>query len=204
MRRATATKPDGAVQAPSHILGSKSRPQHVTTMHYHLFETPLGWCGIAWSDDGIARFRLPDPDRANTERQFKGTPAEPPLNVAAVIAQAERYFAGERIDFSSIGLDLSRIDPFRRSIYDALRQVGFGETVTYGELAKRAGATQPQAAQEVGIAMARNPVPLIIPCHRVLAAGGKLGGFSAAGRTEAKQHMLALEGVFIGGQPRLL
>jgi methylated-DNA-[protein]-cysteine S-methyltransferase len=176
----------------------------VTAMQYHLFETEMGWCGIAWSDDGITRFRLPDPDRANTQRQFKGTAAEPPPAVATVIAQARRYFAGERIDFSAIGLDLSHIDPFRRSIYDALRKVGFGETVTYGELAKRAGATQPQAAQDVGVAMARNPVPLIIPCHRVLAAGGKLGGFSAAGRTEAKQRMLALEGVHIGGQPRLL
>jgi methylated-DNA-[protein]-cysteine S-methyltransferase len=74
--------------------------------------------------------------------------------------------------------------------------------VTYGELAKRAGA--PGAAQEVGVAMARNPVPLIIPCHRVLAAGGKIGGFSAPGRTETKQRMLALEGVFINDQPRLL
>jgi methylated-DNA-[protein]-cysteine S-methyltransferase len=75
--------------------------------------------------------------------------------------------------------------------------------VTYGELAKRAGQTQPQAAQDVGVAMARNPVPLIIPCHRVLAAGGKLGGFSAPGRTEAKQRMLALEGVYLNKQPSL-
>ena len=84
-----------------------------------------------------------------------------------------------------------------------MREVGFGETVTYGELAKRA-ADAPGAAQDVGVAMARNPVPLIIPCHRVLAAGGKLGGFSAPGRTETKERMLALEGVFINKQPRLL
>ena len=89
-----------------------------------------------------------------------------------------------------------------RSIYDALRAVAWGETVTYGELARRAGA--PGAAQDVGVAMARNPVPLIIPCHRVLAAGGKLGGFSAPGRTIAKERMLALEGVFINNQPKLL
>ena len=77
-----------------------------------------------------------------------------------------------------------------------------GETVTYGELARRAGAAG--AAQDVGVAMARNPVPLIIPCHRVLAAGGKLGGFSAPGRTQTKERMLALEGVFINNQPKLL
>ena len=174
--------------------------------HYHLFDTKLGVAGIAWSDDGITRFRLPDQDRAAAERDLKtkGTPAPPPPAIAAVIAEAQRYFAGERIDFTPITLDLKQVDPFRREIYDALRKVGFGETVTYGELARRAGANEPQAAQDVGIAMARNPVPLIIPCHRVLAAGGKIGGFSAPGRTEAKQRMLALEGVFIDNQPRLL
>lgn len=173
--------------------------------HYHLFETKLGICGIAWSDDGIVRFRLPDADRARAEKQFvTAKPEMPPPRIAAVVAQAERYFAGERIDFTSIVLDLSGVDPSRRSIYDALRQVGFGATVTYGELAKRAGVNAPQAAQDVGVAMARNPVPLIIPCHRVLAAGGKLGGFSAPGRTETKEKMLALEGVYIGNQPKLL
>jgi len=172
--------------------------------HYHVFETRLGFAAIAWNDDGVTRFNLPGPNETATNRLGGATPAEPPPHIAAIIEQAQRYFAGERIDFDAIGLDLSRVDPFRRSIYDALRKVGFGETVTYGELAKRVGASEPQAAQDVGVAMARNPVPLIIPCHRVLAAGGKLGGFSAPGRTETKQKMLALEGVFIGNQPRLL
>jgi methylated-DNA-[protein]-cysteine S-methyltransferase len=175
-------------------------------MYYHLFETKLGFAGIAWSDDGIARFRLPDPDRLSAARQFNGKTElqSPPPHIAAVINEAKRYFSGERIDFTPVALDLSHVDPLRRAIYDALRKVAFGETVTYGELAKRAGVNAPQAAQDVGIAMARNPVPLIIPCHRVLAAGGKLGGFSAPGRTETKERMLALEGVFIGNQPRLL
>jgi methylated-DNA-[protein]-cysteine S-methyltransferase len=174
--------------------------------HYHLFDTKLGLCGIAWGDDGITRFRLPDPDRDAAEKQFsaKAEPQTPPSAVAAVVAQAECYFAGERIDFTPITLDLSGVDPSRRAIYDALRKIVFGETVTYGELAKRAGVSAPQAAQDVGVAMARNPVPLIIPCHRVLAAGGKLGGFSAPGRTQTKERMLALEGVFIGNQPKLL
>jgi methylated-DNA-[protein]-cysteine S-methyltransferase len=174
--------------------------------HYHLFETKLGFAGIAWSNNGITRFRLPDPDRKAAAQQFKGKTESqsPPPHVGAVMDDAERYFAGERIDFSEIGLDLTSVDPLRRTIYNALRKVSFGETVTYGELAKRAGVTAPQAAQDVGVAMARNPVPLIIPCHRVLAAGGKLGGFSAPGRTQTKERMLALEGVFIGNQPRLL
>jgi methylated-DNA-[protein]-cysteine S-methyltransferase len=172
--------------------------------HYHLFETKLGTAAIAWNEAGVTRFNLPGPEDGATNRLGGASPAEPPAHIAAIVDQARRYFAGARIDFDAIELDLSRVEPFRRSIYDALRRVGFGETVTYGELAKRVGANQPQAAQDVGVAMARNPVPLIIPCHRVLAAGGKLGGFSAPGRTETKQKMLALEGVFIGNQPRLL
>jgi methylated-DNA-[protein]-cysteine S-methyltransferase len=172
--------------------------------HYHVFETALGFAAIAWNAAGVTRFNLPGPKDTATSRLGGATPAEPPPHIAAIIGQARRYFAGERLDFSAIALDLSSVDPSRRAIYEALRKVGFAETVTYGELAKRVGANEPQAAQEVGVAMARNPVPLIIPCHRVLAAGGKLGGFSAPGRTEAKQRMLALEGVFIGNQPRLL
>ena len=172
--------------------------------HYHVFETKLGFAAIAWSDDGITRFNLPGPKDGATNRLGGATPADPPPHIAAVVDQATRYFSGERIDFTPIELDLNGVDPFRRAIYDALRRVSFGETVTYGELAKRTGANAPQAAQDVGVAMARNPVPLIIPCHRVLAAGGKLGGFSAPGRTETKEKMLALEGVFIGNQPRLL
>ena len=174
------------------------------TTHFHVFETKLGFAAIAWNDAGVTRFNLPGPKETATNRLGGATPANPPPPIAAVVDQALRYFAGERIDFDAIGLDLSHVEPFRRAIYEALRRVGFGETVTYGELAKRVGANEPQAAQDVGVAMARNPVPLIIPCHRVLAAGGKLGGFSAPGRTETKQKMLALEGVFVGGQPRLL
>jgi len=172
--------------------------------HYHVFETKLGFAAIAWNASGVTRFNLPGPKDGAASRLGGATPAEPPPHIAAIIERAQRYFGGERIDFESIDLDLSGVDPFRRSAYEALRKVGFGETVTYGELAKRVGMNEPQAAQDVGIAMARNPVPLIIPCHRVLAAGGKLGGFSAPGRTETKERMLALEGVFIGGQPRLL
>src|SRR5262249_56086644 len=107
--------------------------------HYHLFDTKLGTAGVAWSDEGITRFRLPDPNPAAAERDIKtkGTPAEPPAAIAAVVAEAKRYFAGERIDFSAITLDLKSVDPFRRTIYDALRKVAFAQTVPSAQLPTR-------------------------------------------------------------------
>jgi methylated-DNA-[protein]-cysteine S-methyltransferase len=104
------------------------------------------------------------------------------------------YFEGEETDFSCFRLDLGEQDPFFAQIYAAARRVGWGHTTTYGTLAKELGAG-PEAARDVGQAMAKNPVALLIPCHRVLAAGGKIGGFSAPGGSAAKIRMLALEGV---------
>jgi methylated-DNA-[protein]-cysteine S-methyltransferase len=110
--------------------------------------------------------------------------------------------AGERIDFSAIMLDLAGVGPFHRGIYEALRRVGWGETTTYGALARQIG--DPGASRAVGQAMGRNPIPVIIPCHRVLASGGKPGGFSAFGGAVTKQRLLALEGVHLdGGWPLL-
>ena len=108
----------------------------------------------------------------------------------------ERYFAGERIDFASVALDLGGVGPFHRAIYDATRSLGWGQTATYGDLARQAGS--PGAARAVGQAMGHNPVPIIIPCHRVLAAGRKIGGFSAYGGALTKERLLALEGVHLG------
>ena len=107
-------------------------------------------------------------------------PGTPTPEVAEAVAAVKRYFAGEETDFSGFKLDLGDQDAFFRQIYAAARQVGWGRTTTYGALAKELGAG-PEAARDVGQAMAKNPVALIIPCHRVLAAGGKIGGFSAPG-----------------------
>jgi methylated-DNA-[protein]-cysteine S-methyltransferase len=170
--------------------------------HYHVFETAMGFCAIAWSDAGVVRFQLPvkSTDAAGRliRRRADGAePGAPPEDVAAVVAAAKRYFDGEETDFSHVRLDLGGDDPFFSRIYDALRRVGWGRTTTYGALAKEIGAGR-EAARDVGEAMARNPAPLIIPCHRVLAAGGKIGGFSAPGGSTTKFRMLALEGVRIG------
>jgi methylated-DNA-[protein]-cysteine S-methyltransferase len=170
-----------------------------TMHHYLIFETASGFCGIAWNDAGITRFQLPTKSVEAAERlllrKMSGAkPGGPTPEVAEAVAAAKRYFAGEKIDFSGFTLDLRDQEEFFKTIYMAARQVGWGHTTTYGTLAKELGAG-PEAARDVGQAMAKNPVPLIIPCHRVLAAGGKVGGFSAPGGSATKIHMLKLEGV---------
>jgi methylated-DNA-[protein]-cysteine S-methyltransferase len=170
-----------------------------TAHHYLIFETAAGFCGIAWHDAGITRFQLPASSANSTERMLLrrlsgAKPTSPTPPIAAAIAAVRRYFAGERTDFSELTLDLNDQEPFFQQIYAAARQIGWGQTSTYGALAKAVGAGR-EAARDVGQAMAKNPVPLIIPCHRVLAAGGELGGFSAPGGAAAKRRMLALEGI---------
>ncbi|HEX3954707.1 MAG TPA: methylated-DNA--[protein]-cysteine S-methyltransferase [Stellaceae bacterium] len=175
------------------------------THHYLIFETASGWCGIAWNGIGITRFHLPARSAAATERDLlrrvpDATPGAPPPVVAETIAAAQRYFAGEAVDFSQVRVDLDGQDDFFRQIYEAARRVGWGCTTTYGALAKELGRDW-EGARDVGQAMAKNPVPLIIPCHRVLAAGGKVGGFSAPGGSAAKRRMLELEGVRLSPPP---
>jgi len=176
-----------------------------TVQHYFIFETAGGFCGIAWNDVGITRFQLPTKSAEATERALlrrtRGAePATPTPGVVAAVAAVKRYFNGEVTDFSGFKLDLGGQDPFFERVYAAARQVGWGHTTTYGTLAKELGAG-PEAARDVGQAMAKNPVALIIPCHRVLAAGGKVGGFSAPGGSAAKIRMLELEGVRVGPPP---
>jgi methylated-DNA-[protein]-cysteine S-methyltransferase len=169
---------------------------------YLVFETAGGFCGIAWNGVGITRFQLPagyaEVTEGHLRRRLPG--AEPgtstPQIVDAVVA-VSRYFDGEQIDFSVFQLDLDEQGEYLRRIYVAARRVCWGRTTTYGTLAKELGLS-PEGARDVGQAMAHNPVPLIIPCHRVLAAGGHLGGFSAPGGSATKVRMLQLEGVHVG------
>jgi methylated-DNA-[protein]-cysteine S-methyltransferase len=176
-----------------------------TVHRYLVFETSKGFCGIAWSDAGVARFVLPAPSAGAAERSLLrrlpgARPGAPPPEVLGAVAAVKRYFQGAEADFSDLRLDLEGQDEFFKEIYAAARRVTWGHTTTYGTLAKELGAG-PEAARDVGQAMARNPVPLIIPCHRVLAAGGKVGGFSAPGGSATKVRMLELEGVHVAPPP---
>ena len=173
--------------------------------HYHVFPTAMGFCAIAWGDAGVTRFQLPvkspeAADRLMRRRALGAEPRAPPDDIAAIVAAATRYFDGEETDFSQVRLDLAGENTFFAQIYPALRRIGWGQTTTYGALAKEVGAGR-EAARDVGEAMARNPAPLIIPCHRVLAAGGKIGGFSAPGGSATKIRMLELEGIRVGPPP---
>lgn len=168
---------------------------------YFIFETRAGFCGIAWSDNGITRFQLPTNNAAATgrlllRRMSGGKVVEPPPDIASVIETVRRYFEGNEVDFSDLNLDLAGQDDLFKQIYAATRRLPWGQTTTYGALAKEIDA-DPRLARDVGQAMAKNPIPLIIPCHRVLAAGGKVGGFSAPGGAASKVRMLELEGVVI-------
>lgn len=173
---------------------------------HSIFETELGFMGLAWSEAGLTRLCLPQSSREAVERRLlrlddiAGPDSDtPPSWVVELIASIGAYARGETVDFSAVPVDLTGIDAFRLAIYDAARKLAFGETVTYGELARRAG--HPGLPRETGAALGANPVPLVIPCHRILAAGGKIGGFSAPGGSATKEKMLGLEGVRVGPPP---
>lgn len=169
-----------------------------------VFETALGFVGVAWSEAGLTRLSLFQRNEAAVERRLERLgagdgDAAAPAWIEALVRDIRAYAGGEDIDFSGVPVDLSGVDDFRLAIYDAARKLAFGETTTYGELAKRAG--HGGLPRETGQALGSNPVPLVIPCHRILAAGGKIGGFSAPGGSATKERMLKLEGVQVGPPP---
>jgi len=168
----------------------------VTPIGFALFETEVGRCGIAWSAGGIAGVQLPegsDPaTRARMLRRFPGVPeTTPPAEVRQAIDAMVALLRGERSELQSVALDLDDVPPFERSVYEVARTIPPGTTLSYGEIAQRLGA--PGAARDVGQALGRNPFPIVVPCHRVVAAGGKLGGFSARGGAATKRRLLSVE-----------
>lgn len=168
-------------------------------METAIFDTSLGMFAIGWSDKGLARVMLPGDDRTVMQarlRHYGGTQADPTRAISSIIDRIEDYADGQRVDFSDVALDLSAVPAFHRRAYDLLVHIGWGETVTYGELARKLGDVG--LSRAVGQAMGANPMPLVIPCHRVLASSGKPGGFSAPGGSVSKLKMLALEGVSVG------
>lgn len=172
---------------------------------YHLFETAAGFVALGWTDRGISSLRLPaasagEAERALLRRFPDAVRSDPPPPVAAIVGAVQCYFGGEQVDFAATPIDMGEQAPFFSQVYAHVRGLGWGETTTYGAVAKALGAG-PEFARDVGQAMANNPIPLIVPCHRVTGAGGKIGGFSAPGGSMSKARMLELEGVTIDAAP---
>jgi methylated-DNA-[protein]-cysteine S-methyltransferase len=149
------------------------------------FETAIGTCAVRWSERGITGVALPGRGLSPEG------PAAPPAAVVAAVDAIVALLAGERRDLADVALDETGIDAFRRRVYAATRAIGPGATATYGEIARRIG--RPDAARAVGAALGANPFPIVVPCHRVLAADGSLHGFSAPGGLATKRRMLEIE-----------
>ena len=159
----------------------------ISALSYDLFRTPWGWVGVAFTSRGLRRLVLPRPDRAEAARELGLPPGAPTLARPELRRGIRDFFAG-RGACPDVPIDLSGVRGFTRRVLEAARAIPPGATLTYGELARRAGS--PRAARAVGQVMARNPIPLVIPCHRVVAAAGP-GGY--AGGLALKARLLALE-----------
>ncbi|APW43698.1 methylated-DNA--[protein]-cysteine S-methyltransferase [Rhodoferax saidenbachensis] len=169
------------------------------TLAYALFPTPLGYCGIAWGAQGLTGVQLPEANEAATRaRMAKRFPqcgeGEPPPDVRVAITAITALLDGkptEPTDLSDLVLDMDGVPPFHQRVYTLARGIPPGETLTYGEMARLLG--EPGAARAVGQALGANPFAPVVPCHRILAANGRSGGFSAPGGVDTKLRMLLTE-----------
>ena len=166
-------------------------------MNFALFETAIGRCGIVWSERGIAGVQLPERSEAATRnRLLRRFPAArdgaPPADVRRAIDDIVALLSGERRDLNHVTIDIDAVPEFHRRVYEVARRIPAGATLSYGEVAERLGDRN--LARDVAEALSQNPCPIIVPCHRVLAAGGKPGGFSAPGGVATKLRLLTIEG----------
>jgi methylated-DNA-[protein]-cysteine S-methyltransferase len=173
----------------------------MTPVGFCLFETEIGRCGVAWSASGIVALQLPERSDAATrvrllERARGAVEMPPPSDISAAVDAIASLLQGEAVDLSAVALDMDGIPLFSQRVYDVARTIPPGATLSYGDIAGRLG--NPGAARAVGQALGRNPFPIIVPCHRVLAARGRVGGFSANGGTATKLRLLSIEGVVLG------
>jgi methylated-DNA-[protein]-cysteine S-methyltransferase len=179
----------------------------VTEQRFHLFATPIGACGIAWGDRGVVGVQLPEGSEAAVRARIRGQfpearEAPPPPAVRRAIDGIVALLTGEARDLSDVELDMRQVPPFHRRVYEAARAIPPGATLAYGEIAARLG--EPGAARDVGSALGQNPFAIIVPCHRVVGAKGKPGGFSAHGGVKTKLRLLSIEGVQAPGTAPLL
>jgi methylated-DNA-[protein]-cysteine S-methyltransferase len=180
----------------------RTDPPHGIEASLCLFESPLGRCAIAWTDAGVRAVQLPSiDDDATLARLARAAGvaapgsrrrcAIPPPQIADAVAGIVELLGGAPRDLREVALDTTGIPAFALRVYALAREIAPGATLSYGELAARLG--DPGAARAVGRALGDNPFVIIVPCHRVLAAGGRPGGFSAPGGLATKRRLLAIE-----------
>lgn len=166
---------------------------------FSLFNTAIGKCGIAWQGELVVATQLPERDAVETAQQLAARTGavedEPPVHVQTTVAAIRRLLDGVSTDLQNVACDFSRSNSFATDVYSIARSIPYGETRTYGEIAIELGNRL--YAQQVGQALGRNPLPIIVPCHRVLGANHRLTGFSAHGGIETKRKMLAIEGTLM-------
>jgi methylated-DNA-[protein]-cysteine S-methyltransferase len=170
---------------------------------YALFDTAIGFAGIAWGEAGLVAVHLPEREAETARRGFlrrfpDAAEGEPTPEVARTIAGIRELLAGQPADLTAAPLDVSRTPEFHARVYASARAIPPGETLTYGQIAERLG--DKFLARDVGQALGKNPWPIVVPCHRVTAAGGKPGGFSARGGVNTKLKLLAIEGAAAAAQ----
>jgi methylated-DNA-[protein]-cysteine S-methyltransferase len=174
--------------------------------HFAIFDTAIGPCGIVWGARGITCVQLPMGSEDKTrkrilQRNGDVTEAPPTTEVQGAIDGILELLAGKPNDLTDVVLDLDGVPEFNRGVYDIARKIPPGKTMTYGDIARKLGGVE--LSRDVGQALGRNPCPIVVPCHRVLAAGGKPGGFSANGGVLTKLKMLAIEGAVVNHTPSL-
>jgi len=192
VRKSAASDPERA-----YVLGMSQ---------YAVFETAIGWAGVAWAESRLIGAYLPQSNpaiaRKGFTRKFPGaSQAAPPPAIASVVDRIVALMLGEKVDLSDAPLDVARAPEFNAKVYEITRRIPPGQTVTYGQIAVQLGDRL--LAQQVGAALGKNPWPILVPCHRVTAANGKLGGFSARGGGETKLRLLAIEGASAAAQADL-
>lgn len=189
------------------VADARPRPYiPVMTQSLLLFETAIGPCGLAWSETGVTGAALPEPTAGATLKRLKrrrpdAEEREPPAYIQDAAAAVIALTRGERVDLTGIPLDQEGHPDFDRKVWDVTRAIPPGETLTYGDIARRLGDVS--LSRAVGRALGANPIPIIVPCHRVVAAAGRTGGFSAPGGVSTKLRLLNIERALTSAEPML-